>query len=230
MHSYLQPLIASLEAAANPALAGPMEKYMKNLFVFYGIKSPQRKEIFKAFVKEYGLPPIDELEDTINALWDMPYRECHYVAIDLLEKMPKKLEPKHLPMLEEMLTTHSWWDTVDLIASHQIGGLLKKYPELMPENTQRWINSDNFWLQRAAILYQLGYHKDTDAERLFRYCRLRAISKEFFIRKGIGWALRQYSYTNPDAVLQFVAENNLSPLSKREALKGINRKQLKGLS
>jgi 3-methyladenine DNA glycosylase AlkD len=219
-----------LEAAANPTLAGPMEKYMKNHFVFYGIKSPQRKEVFRSFTKEYGLPQLTDLEDIIKALWEMPYRECHYVAIDLLDKMLKKLEPKHLPMIEEILTTHSWWDTVDFIASHQIGGLLKKYPELIPENTERWISSDNFWLQRASILHQLGFHKNTDAERLFRYCRLRASSKEFFIRKGIGWALRQYSYTNSNAVLQFVAENDLSPLSKREALKGINRKQLKGLN
>jgi 3-methyladenine DNA glycosylase AlkD len=223
MHPYLQPLIASLEAAANPTLAGPMEKYMKNHFTYYGIKSPQRKEIFRAFIKAYGLPPVAALEDIIEALWEMPYRECHYVAIDLLDKMQKKLEPKHLPMLEEMLTTNSWWDTVDILASHQIGGLLKKYPELIPENTERWINSDNFWLQRVAIIYQLGYKNDTDAERLFRYCKMRAGSKEFFIRKGIGWALRQYSYTNPNAVIQFVAQNDLSPLSQREALKGLKR-------
>jgi 3-methyladenine DNA glycosylase AlkD len=223
MHPYLQPLISALDAAANPTQAGPMEKYMKNHFVFYGIKSPQRKEIFKAFIKEYGLPPIDELEDIIEALWEMPYRECHYVAIDLLEKMLNKLDPKHLPILEEMLTANSWWDTVDTIASHLIGGLLKKHHELIPENTERWINSDNFWLQRVAIIYQLGYKNDTDAKRLFRYCKMRAGSKEFFIRKGIGWALRQYSYTNPNAVIQFVAQNDLSPLSQREALKGLKR-------
>lgn len=230
MHPYLQPLISALVAAANPNMAGPMEKYMKNHFSYYGIKSPRRKEIFKAFVKEYGLPPINELEDIIEALWDMPYRECQYVAIDLMDSMQKKLDPNHLPMLEEMLTTQSWWDTVDIIAVHQVGGLLKKHPELISENTQRWINSNNFWLQRVAILYQLGYKKDTDTQQLFKYCKQLAGSKEFFIRKAIGWALRQYSYTDPDAVKRFVTETDLSPLSKREALKGINRLRQKGLN
>lgn len=227
MHPYTQPLVSALEAAANPALAGPMEAYMKNRFPFYGIKSPERKAIFKAFIKDHGLPPAGELEDVIESLWEQPYRECHYAVVDLLDKMQKKLEPKHLPMLEELIVTNSWWDTVDLLASHQFGGLLKKYPELIPDKTERWISSDNFWLQRVAILYQLNYKKDTDAERLFRFCKLRAGSKEFFIRKGIGWALRQYSYTDPVAVKQFVAETDLSPLSQREALKGIQRMEAK---
>lgn len=223
MHPYTQPLVSAFEAAANPTLAGPMEAYMKNRFQFYGIKSPERRAIFRAFIKEHGLPPIDELEEIIESLWEQPLRECHYAAVDLLDKMQKKLEPKHLPMLEEMVVTHSWWDTIDLLASHQIGGLLKKHPELIPANTERWIDSDNFWLQRVALLYQLGYKKDTDAEQLFRFCKMCAGSNEFFIRKGIGWALRQYSYTDPEAVKQFVAETALSPLSQREALKGINR-------
>ncbi len=228
MHSYIKPLISSLAAAANPTVAGPMEAYMKNRFVFYGIKSPERKAIFKTFVKTNGLPAIDELEDVIESLWEQPYRECHYCTLELLDKMQKHLEPKHLPMLEELIITNSWWDTIDMIASHQIGGLLKKYPELITDNTERWIQSDNFWLQRLAIIYQLGYKKDTDAERLFRYCTLQAGSKEFFVRKAIGWALRQYAYTNPIAVKQFVANTNLSPLSQREALKGLNRIAAKG--
>lgn len=223
MHPYIKPLLSAFEAAANPTLAGPMEAYMKNRVVFFGIKSPERKAIFKAFVKKHGLPSIDELEDIIESLWEQPYRECHYAAVDLLDKMQKELEPKHLPMLEELILTNSWWDTIDMIASHQIGGLLKKHPELIPANTERWIQSDNFWLQRVAIIYQLGYKQDTDAEHLFRFCKLRSGSKEFFIRKGIGWALRQYSYANPEAVKQFVAAHELSPLSQREALKGLNR-------
>ncbi len=227
MHAYIKLLLSAFEDAANPTLARPMEAYMKHQFEFYGIKSPQRREIVKAFIKQHGLPPLADLEDVIEALWDMPYRECHYAALDLLDKMIKKLEPKHLPMLEELVVTNSWWDTVDPLASHHIGGLLKRHPELILDNTERWIKSDNFWLQRVAIMYQLGYKNDTDAERLFMYCKTRANSREFFIRKAIGWALRQYAAIDPMAVAQFVATNELSGLSQREALKGVNRKAAK---
>lgn len=222
MHPYLQPLITTLEAAADPALATPMSKYMKNRFEFYGIKTPQRRDIFKTFIKTHGLPPMDELEDIVEELWGQPYRECHYCAVELLRKCEKQLKPVHLPLIEEMITTNSWWDTVDTIAAHLGGPLFKKHPELIPLHADRWINSDNFWLQRTAILYQLAYKRDTDAERLFSYCKQRASSKEFFIRKGIGWALRQYAYTNPQAVKQFVVETPLHSLSQREALKNLH--------
>ncbi len=219
MHPYTQPLIEAFEAEANPANAGPMKRYMKDRFEFYGIKTPQRREIFRAFLKHYGLPHISQLEDVVKDLWSQPYRECHYCAVEIFRKFQKQLQPGHVALMEELTTTNSWWDTVDTIAAHLAGPLFKKHPELIPEHAERWINSDNFWLQRVAILYQLGYKKDTDAERLFRYCRMRAGSKEFFIRKGIGWALRQYAYTDPQAVQRFVAETPLHSLSQREAMK-----------
>ncbi len=223
---YIQPLIEAFEAADNSANAVPMKKYMKDHFEFYGIKSPQRREIFKNFLKQHGLPPIDELEEVVEALYDQPYRECHYAAIEIFQKFQKQFNPQHLALMEELTITHSWWDTVDVIAGHLVGPFFKKYPDLIPEHTERWINGDNFWLQRVAILYQLGYKQQTDAERLFRFARLRAGSKEFFIRKGIGWALRQYSYHNPEAVRQFVTDTPLHSLTKREALKGIIRKSI----
>ena len=223
MHPYIQPLLNAFEIAANPANAEPMQRYMKDRFEFYGIKTPQRREILRQFIKTHGLPPIEELEDVMEALYDQPHRECHYAALEICQKFQKQFKPQHLSLIEELTITNSWWDTVDVIAAHLAGPFFKKYPELIPEHTERWINSDNFWLQRVAILYQLGYKAKTDQERLFRFASLRADSKEFFIRKGIGWALRQYSYYNPEAVKQFVATTPLHPLSMREALKGINR-------
>lgn len=220
---YIKPLIEAFEAAANPAHAEPMKQYMKGRFEFYGIKTPQRRTIFKNFLAENGLPPLLALEDVIEALWEQPYRECHYAAIEIFQKFHKQFQPQHLALMEELAITNSWWDTVDVIAAHLVGPFFKKYPVLIPEHTERWINSDNFWLQRVAILYQLGYKGQTDAERLFRFCKIRSGSKEFFVRKGIGWALRQYSYHNPAAVQKFVEETTLHPLSKREALKGMER-------
>lgn len=206
-----------------------MERYMKNRFEFYGIKTPQRREILRLFLKENGLPHINQLEDVVEALYDQPRRECHYAALEIFQKLRKQFNPQHLALIEELTITHSWWDTVDVIAAHLAGPFFKKYPELLPEYTERWIASENIWLQRVAILYQLGYKAETDQKRLFRFAEMRAGSKEFFIRKGIGWALRQYSYQNPDAVRQFVANTPLHSLTKREALKGIERKTKKQL-
>lgn len=221
---YIQPLLNAFEAAANPTLAEPMKKYMKGRFEFYGIKAPQRREIFKNFLKEYGLPPVAELEDVVEALWEQPYRECHYAAVEIFQKFQKQFPPHQIALMEELIATNSWWDTVDVIAAHLVGPFFRKYPDLIASNTERWINCDNLWLQRTAIIYQLSYKGQTDSEQLFRFARQRASSKEFFIRKSIGWALRQYSYHNPEAVRQFVEETPLHPLSKREALKGIARK------
>jgi 3-methyladenine DNA glycosylase AlkD len=140
-----------------------------------------------------------------------------------LEKHAKKAKKTDIDVFESLITTKSWWDTVDYLASHTMGDHLARHPELIPEYTERWITSDDLWLRRTAILYQLRYKQKTDAGRLFEYISRCKDEKEFFIRKAIGWALREYSKTDEQSVREFVAVSRLSPLSEREALKYVSR-------
>jgi 3-methyladenine DNA glycosylase AlkD len=204
-----------------------MEKYMKNHFEFFGIPSPQRNEITKQFFKKNGYPDKKDLFTVIYLLWELPEREFQYFALSILEKKKKELTDEDVPFLEKLIVTKSWWDTIDAIAPNYIGLILKKYPTIVDVYVNRWLNSENFWLNRTAILYQLKYKLDTNEERLFHIISNLAHSDEFFVKKAIGWALREYSKTNPIAVISFVNENEekLSSLSKREGLKVINKKQ-----
>jgi 3-methyladenine DNA glycosylase AlkD len=198
-----------------------MEAYMKHHFPFLGIKTPERTAITRSFLGEHGVPKGIELVQAAEELWALPEREYQYVAQGLLEKHVKKAEPDHIELLEQLIITKSWWDTVDLIASKLVGGHFTRFPEMIVPYTERWIASDNLWLRRTAILFQLSYKTRTDEELLFRYIEYCAEEKEFFIRKSIGWALREYAKTNADAVRRFAANTELSPLSRREALKRI---------
>ncbi|WP_335872767.1 DNA alkylation repair protein [Bacillus sp. 2205SS5-2] len=170
-----------------------------------------------------GKPTIVDLEQVVKELWLAPEREFHYIALALLDKEKKKLTVSHLPLLEFLITTKSWWDTVDHLASGTAGGIGLVYPEESNQFFEKWVHSDHMWLNRTALLYQLKYKSATDVGTLFRYIKLHHSSNEFFIQKAIGWALREYSKTNPQAVRQFISEEPLAPLSKREGSKHINR-------
>ncbi|WP_308636766.1 DNA alkylation repair protein [Paenibacillus silvisoli] len=220
-HTYTSELESVLRAHANRELAESMEAYMRHLFPFLGIRTPERNALVKQFMKEHGVPAGEELEAVVRELWSKPEREFHYAAMMLLEKRKKDADAGQVGLLEELITTHSWWDTVDLLASHQVGNVFTRYPELVSVYTEKWIASEDMWLRRTAILYQLGYKGRTDAELLFSLIRRTAHETEFFIRKAIGWALREYAKTDAAAVQRFVAETELSPLSVREALKHV---------
>ncbi|TCZ71079.1 DNA alkylation repair protein [Paenibacillus albiflavus] len=196
-----------------------MAKYMKNLFPYLGIKTPEREALFRGFTKVHGLPDVTELDKIVRELWLLPEREYAYIAMNLLNKRLKLLGSEQADLLEYLIVTRSWWDTVDLLAGQVAGSLFTRYPELIDRYAESWIVADNMWLQRAAILFQLKYKNRTDEERLFRYIKHCLSSKEFFIQKSIGWALREYAKTEPERVRQFVAETPLPALSKREALK-----------
>lgn len=217
MHTYLASLADPFRRAADPANAAAMERYMKDIAPFLGIKTPQRRALLKAHVDRYGLPPIAELSAICRAAFAQPEREWHYCAVDLLQRMAKKLGPEHLPLIEELITTSSWWDTVDLLASNVAGVILERHPGQIAKWNKRWIESTDLWLNRTAILFQLKWKKDTDAELLFANIRRHAAHPDFFIRKAIGWALRAYSAVAPGAVSAFVRTVPLSSLSVREA-------------
>lgn len=220
--SYLEPLKKSYSQHADKARAAAMAKYMKDRFQYYGIPSPLRKELDRAFLQEYGKPELNKLNTIIKDGYTSPQRELQYFTIELTRKLVKQLPEDFIKTAHFMLVTRSWWDTVDAVAADIVGTLVMKYD--LAEKMDEWIDDENMWLQRTAILHQLRYKKQTDEKRLFAYCRKHAAQKEFFIRKAIGWALREYSKTNPVAVKKFVKETPLTNFSKKEALKWVERK------
>jgi len=148
----------------------------------------------------------------------------HKSFADLAFKYKKLWTPAMLGVFEKMIRTQSWWDTVDAISAKLVGGLIQQFPtDLMP-HMEKWItDAESFWIQRCALIFQLSYKDETNEDMLFRFCAIRMKDSEFFIRKAIGWSLRQYSKNNPSAVRRFIEANSeeLSPLSKREGSKYI---------
>ncbi|MCD4772692.1 MAG: DNA alkylation repair protein [Bacteroidales bacterium] len=223
MMKYLNKLIDIFEKNANLEKAVPMKKYMKDKFEYFGIMSENRRKLIKIFISENGIPEKENLKKIIHQCWECPQRELQYFGMELVQKHIKTSEKEIIEILEFMIITKSWWDTIDYIAANSIGVLFKRYPEMIIPFTEKWMDSGNMWLQRSAILFQLKYKEKTDTELLFKYSKRLSGSKEFFIRKAIGWALREYSKTKAEEIIKFVSENELSPLSKKEALRRIDK-------
>ena len=195
--------------------------YLKNQFEFFGIKTAERRLIFKEYLKA-NFPPQNEIENLAKELFAMPQREFHYCAIELLIANKKNWIAELIDLFELMIVNNSWWDTVDYVSSHLVAPYFKKFNLEKNKITKRWNQSDNMWLQRVSIIFQNKYKKETDEKLLTDYIVRHTDSKEFFIRKAIGWALREYAYTNSDFVTEFVQTHDMSNLSKREALKNIS--------
>lgn len=221
----IDALRAQLTAAADPARAPAMRAYMRGQFDFLGVAAPARRKAAGPWIKSHDAAGPDVWLTLAERLWQEPEREFQYVALDLLARHAAELPAAALPRLLALVTAKSWWDTVDGLAAWVIGGLVRGRRQLQTEMDTLAGDSD-FWLRRVAILHQLYWKRDTDAGRLFRYCSANAADPEFFIRKAIGWALREYAYTDAEAVRGFVASAALSPLSRREALKRIQQKPL----
>lgn len=224
MHPYTRQILNFYQSHSNPEQAPAMEKYMRNRFRFFGIKRPERYLIDKKLIEELGTPQPEEFLQIIKELFDQNYREPHYLIAELFYKQRKKWDKSAVNQIEYMITHKSWWDTVDFLASKHAGYYFKKYPDEISGVTNRWNQDKNFWLQRSSLLFQLGYKAETNTQLIKKYILNLSASEEFFIRKAIGWILREYSKTNPDWVLQFTDEHPLSPLSKREALKHLKKK------
>jgi 3-methyladenine DNA glycosylase AlkD len=160
-----------------------------------------------------------------KACWARPEREYQYFACGYLRRHIGRAGPGFIDVAGQLITTKSWWDTVDALATRTVAPLVRAHPELVA-TMDRWITSENIWLARTALLHQLFAKGETDVDRLYRYCRSRAGDREFFIRKAIGWALREHSKTDGPAVRAFVAEmgDDLSGLSRTEALKWMDRR------
>lgn len=221
----LHALESAFKKASVPENIHPMEKYMKFHFHYYGIKSPNRRAIFKEILKIHGLTPKENYKTEVLAMMHHPKREMNYSAIDLALSYQKKYSsPSDIAYISELLDTNAWWDTVDLIAVHLLGNHLEKYPEQIESTLDKFMTSDKMWRHRSCLLFQLKYKTKTDANLLFALCDYYKHEKEFFIRKAIGWALREYARTNPKAVYEYVDRNELSKLSSREATKHKGKK------
>ena len=210
-----------LEEAANPDFALPMQAYMKSRMPYRGVKADAQRRLWKPLFKEMVLKDFDEFEQVVRELWDADYREERYAAIGLCEYHRKYQIPEALPLYRFMIETGAWWDLVDGVASHLVGRLLKAYPETVKPLMWEWIDESDIWVRRSAILAQLSFKRETDEAMLFEFCRRRLDEKEFWMRKAIGWALREYSKTEPDAVRKFINANgaSMSGLTLREASK-----------
>ncbi|MEU6001362.1 MULTISPECIES: DNA alkylation repair protein [unclassified Streptomyces] len=218
----MERLTTTYPKAADPERAVRAQAYMKDIAPFLGLPSPLRRELSRTVLA--GLPRPDEADCTAIALrcWELPEREYAYFAVDHLRRHVKRLSSGFLPVARHLVTTVSWWDTVDALAAHVVGGLVTADPGLKTA-MDAWIDDEDLWVARTALLHQLRHKDATDTGRLFAYCLRQSGHPDFFIRKAIGWCLREYAKTDPDAVRDFVERERgrLSPLSAREALKNL---------
>jgi 3-methyladenine DNA glycosylase AlkD len=224
MSNHLKQLRTEFEDVADKEVAEGAAAYMRNQFVFLGIKTPMRRELSNELIKQTKSFSEKELVTFCKELWAQPEREFQYVACDILAKNAKRLSPEYVKRdAKWFITNKSWWDSVDSIRT-SVEVVVAANPEL--EATMfEWIKSKNIWLVRSALIHQLTLRTKTNSTRLFALCELKAEEPEFFIAKGLGWALRSYSYIDPKAVTKFIKDHpELTPLAKREGMKAINRK------
>ena len=203
--------------ATNPENAAPMSAYMRDQFPYLGIKTPDRKKLSREILKTQKTMDWS----FVLKCWEQPEREFQYLAVDYLAKLKALLSPDDIPNLRTLITTKSWWDTIDGI-DRIVGDIALRYPELN-DLLIEWSLDDNIWIRRIAIDHQLMRKDKTDTALLERIIANNFGQKEFFINKAIGWSLREYSKTNPDWVRSFIDKNRdeMASLSIKEASKYI---------
>lgn len=215
----------ALTPLADASRAVQMKAYLLDQFEFLGLPAPVRRQAVKGIGK-VKWQTADDLLAAAELLWQKPQREYRYTAVDLLRKHSSMLSVNDLPALQDLLLRDAWWETVDglstAIAEVMHAAVLQKSNAAVAMDA--WLKHPSHWVRRSAMLHQLGWRLDTDTTRLFGYAQQLADEKEFFIRKAIGWALRDYARWNPQAVTNFVAQHrtNLSGLTVREAAKHLS--------
>ena len=219
---YLEAVKKLFHEAGQPEVAEGQARYMRNQFEFYGLKMPAWTALAKDFFKANGLFDGAELKTFARLCFEDDYREIQYLGLEMVQRRLKKQEEDFIYFLEELIQSKSWWDTVDWL--NKLTGIhFKRFPHLIKPVTEKWIASGNIWLQRVCLIFQLTYKQDTNQDLLFDYVLRLAHSDEFFIQKAAGWALRQYSRYEPEAVTTFINSHQLAPLTKREGLKIIRK-------
>jgi 3-methyladenine DNA glycosylase AlkD len=216
----------ALAAAADPVKAPQMQAYMKSAMPYRGVNAPRQRAIWRGVLKAHPTA-CDELRAAALQLWrEARFREERYAAIALTDARvhARCRDLSLLPLVEEMIVTGAWWDYVDALATHHLGDILRAEPRRMKPLMRRWAKAgESMWKRRAAILSQIRFKGDTDRALLYDCIEPNLSHTDFFIRKAIGWALRQYAWSDPREVKRYVAANRarLSPLSVREALKNV---------
>ena len=213
----VEDIFQGLKEVANPEDAIHMKAYMKDQFEFLGVKTPVRRKLSKVFFKKNSSLAIDW--KFIHQAWDNPYREMQYVVLDYLQLKQKALTPSDLPKIKKLAQTKPWWDTIDFLC-RSVGYISLHYPETK-KIVLDWSRDKDFWLRRIAIEHQLLQKEETDVQLLEQILINNLNQTEFFINKAIGWALRDYSKTNPDWVREFIEKykDRLSKLSIKEGSK-----------
>ena len=224
--SLAMTLRSALARVAEPERAAPMQAYAKSKMPCLGVGAVPLRKVCREVFARLELPTAASWRRAVLGLWrGARFREERYCAIELtgVRRFDSFQDLAALPMYEEMIVTGAWWDLVDGIASHRLGALLRRFPREMRREMRAWSRSDDLWKRRSAIICQLTFKKDTDLDLLYAVIEPALSSKEFFLRKAIGWALRQHAWTDPKEVRTYVREHEqqLSPLSRREALKNI---------
>ena len=214
----LADLLEELEAAKDPEKAGPMEAYMRHQFPFLGIEGPERNALYRKYFPSAKKTKMIDW-DFVDICWEKGPREYQYVAANYLKTMQSYLTKDDLPKLERLVVTKSWWDTVDIL-DRVVGSLVADHQEL-EEVLLKWSLSDNIWLRRVAIDHQLLRKEKTNVQLMEKILLNNLDQTEFFINKAIGWALRDYSKTNPEWVARFIEKNKerMAELSIKEASK-----------
>jgi 3-methyladenine DNA glycosylase AlkD len=222
-------LLGELRRRADPERAAPMRAYMRDQFPFLGVAAPGQRAAWRAATHD-GPRRLPEavVADAAAALWSQPEREPQYLGCTLVNRhaASSSATPGFLAVVERLLTTKPWWDTVDALAIHAAGDLVRRHPELR-RDMERWLHGEDLWLARAALLHMNRWRAATDRDWLFAACLARATDTDFFIRKAIGWALREHSKVDEAAVVGFVRDHQdeLSGLSRREALVWLERRR-----
>lgn len=202
-----------------------MAAYMKTSNPFYGVQKPQRTPVANAVKRRFEIADIEQYRAVVETLWAMPHREEKYLAIHVARLYPQYVNAASVPLYERLIREGAWWDFVDELAIHLVGRVLLEQRSKLKPLFYKWIRDDDLWIRRTAILAQIGHKERTDQRMLFDYCLRCAGESEFFIRKAVGWALREYSRFAPDAVQDFIVQNRerLSALSVREGAKRLRR-------
>ena len=211
----------ALKSQGDAAAGREMARYMKTDMPMYGVRSPARVPIARTLAERWPPQTAADYRSLVLGLWERPHREMKYLAIAAAVRHRKFITPVALPLYRRLIVEGAWWDLVDEVAADLVGKVLLEHRERTTATLREWLHHDDLWLRRTAIISQLRHKDATDAAFLFECCAARAAETDFFIRKAIGWALRQYAYTDPEAVRRFVSAqgDRLSGLSRREALK-----------
>ena len=204
-------------------------RYLRNKFAFYGLQAPEWVAILKREFKQNGKYQGAMLHDFVRLCFEDDYREIHYTGLQMLEKQIRTLPAEDIQFLEACICSQSWWDTVDWV-SKLVGLHFRRYRTLQRPTCERWVDADNIWLQRVTMIHQLSYKEhELDADLLLEMITRLKSSREFFVQKGAGWALRQYSKIAPEAVTTFIERNpDLAPLTRREGLKWLKKHGIGG--